>query len=73
MALKETDFILAARAIGASPWQMVMRHLLPNSIGPIIVAATLAVPAAILSGSALSFIGLGARRRMPSWQQSGES
>ena len=59
LALKERDFIMAAHAIGVPPWQMIARHLLPNSMGPIIVAATLAIPAAILSESALSFIGLG--------------
>lgn len=58
-SLKERDFVLAARAIGVSSWQMVTRHLLPNAMAPIIVAATLAIPAAILSESALSFIGLG--------------
>lgn len=59
LALKARDFIMAAQAIGVSPWQMVTRHLLPNAMAPIIVAATLAIPAAILSESALSFIGLG--------------
>ncbi|MCZ7543155.1 MAG: ABC transporter permease [Anaerolineae bacterium] len=59
LALKERDFVLAAHAIGVTPRQMVMRHLLPNAMAPIIVAATLAIPAAILSESALSFIGLG--------------
>jgi peptide/nickel transport system permease protein len=59
LALKERDFVLAARAIGVSPWHMIAQHLLPNAMGPIIVAATLAIPAAILSESALSFIGLG--------------
>ncbi|MBN1284023.1 MAG: ABC transporter permease [Anaerolineae bacterium] len=59
LSLKERDFVLAARAMGVSPWRMVTRHLLPNAMAPIIVAATLAIPAAILSESALSFIGLG--------------
>lgn len=59
MALKERDFILAARAIGVTPRHMIFYHLLPNALAPIVVAATLALPAAILSESALSFIGLG--------------
>ncbi len=59
LSLKERDFVLAAHAIGVPPWRMVTRYLLPNAMAPIIVAATLAIPAAILSESALSFIGLG--------------
>lgn len=59
LSLKERDFVLAARALGVSPRRLVLRHLLPNAIAPLIVASTLAVPTAILSESALSFIGLG--------------
>jgi peptide/nickel transport system permease protein len=59
LSLKERDFILAARSIGVPSWRMITRHLLPNAMAPIIVAATLAIPSAILSESALSFIGLG--------------
>ncbi len=59
LSLKERDFVMAAQALGASPWRMMLSHLLPNAIAPVIVAATLAIPAAILSESALSFIGLG--------------
>ncbi|MBZ0305133.1 MAG: ABC transporter permease [Anaerolineae bacterium] len=59
ISLKERDFIVAARSIGASPQRIMLSHLLPNSLGSIVVSATLAVPAAILSESALSFIGLG--------------
>jgi peptide/nickel transport system permease protein len=59
LALRERDFVMAARAIGVSPAEMIWRHLLPNAAAPIVVAATLAIPAAILSESALSFVGLG--------------
>ena len=59
LALKEREFIISARAIGATPRHIVLRHLLPNALAPILVAATLAIPTAILSESALSFIGLG--------------
>jgi peptide/nickel transport system permease protein len=59
LSLKQREFILAAQAIGASPWGLISRHLLPNAIAPVVVAATLAVPAAILGESALSFVGLG--------------
>ncbi|NWG15262.1 MAG: ABC transporter permease [Chloroflexi bacterium] len=59
LSLKERDFVMAARAIGVSPWRMITTHLMPNALAPVIVAATLAVPSAILSESALSFLGLG--------------
>ncbi len=59
ISLKEREFVTAARSIGASPQRIMLAHLLPNSLGSIVVSATLAVPAAILSESALSFIGLG--------------
>ncbi len=59
LGLKERDFILAAQALGASPWRLIVSHLLPNAVAPVLVAATLAIPTAILSESALSFIGLG--------------
>jgi peptide/nickel transport system permease protein len=59
MALKERDFLMAARAIGTGPGRTILYHLLPNALAPIVVAATLVVPSAILSESALSYIGLG--------------
>ncbi len=59
MALKEREFIEAARAVGASNFRIVVTHLLPNAIGPIIVALTLAVIAAVVGESTLSFFGLG--------------
>ena len=59
LALKERDYVLAARAVGVQPRRMILSHLLPNALAPIVVAATLVVPSAILSESALSYIGLG--------------
>lgn len=59
LALKERDYVLAAKAVGAQPQRMILLHMLPNALAPIVVAATLVVPSAILSESALSYIGLG--------------
>ncbi len=59
LALKERDFVIASMSVGASPRRIILAHLLPNALAPIIVAATLVVPSAILSESALSYIGLG--------------
>jgi len=59
LALKERDYVLAARSVGATPQRLILQHMLPNALAPIVVAATLVVPSAILSESALSYIGLG--------------
>jgi peptide/nickel transport system permease protein len=59
LSLREQEFIEAARAMGASDFRIVLRHLLPNVTGPVIVAATIAVAGAILTEAALSFLGLG--------------
>ncbi|MFM8416842.1 MAG: ABC transporter permease, partial [Actinomycetota bacterium] len=59
LALREREFIEAARAVGASRWYIVRRHLLPNSIGPIMVALTFSVVSAIISESTLAFFGYG--------------
>jgi len=67
LSLRALDFIEATRALGASNRRIILRHLLPNSFAPIIVAATLSVGAFIISESALSFLGLGIRDPMPSW------
>lgn len=69
LALKEKEFIEAARMIGASDIQIIARHLLPNSLGPIVVAITLNIPNLILLESVLSFIGLGVPPPFPSWGQ----
>lgn len=67
LSLREQEFTEAARAIGESPWRIMMIHLLPNSMAPVIVASTLAVSGNILFEAALSFLGLGVRQPTPSW------
>ena len=67
LSLKEQEFILAAHTIGASRWRILMRHLIPNCVGPIIITATLAIPEAIFTEAFLSFIGLGVSAPKASW------
>jgi oligopeptide transport system permease protein len=67
LSLKETEFVEAARAIGVSDRNILVRHLLPNGIGPIIVAITLGVPAAILAEATLAYIGVGVQDPRASW------
>ena len=67
LSLKAQPFMEAARAIGVPLRTTFLRHLLPNLVGPIVVYATLTVPAAILSESFLSFLGIGVREPLPSW------
>jgi len=67
LALKERDYVLAARALGVPQRRIIAYHLLPNALTPIIVAVTLGVPQYILLESTLSFIGIGAPPPMPSW------
>jgi len=67
LTLKEQEFIIAARSIGTPALGIVLRHLLPNAVGPIIVAATLGVGAAIRSESGLSYLGLGLQPPTASW------
>jgi len=67
LILRGQDFVEAARALGASETRLILRHLLPNSLAPVIVAASLAVGGAILGESALSFLGLGIAPPTPSW------
>ena len=67
LSLKETEFVEAARAIGVSDRGIVTRHLLPNGIGPVIVAVTLGIPGAILAEATLAFIGVGVQSPRASW------
>jgi peptide/nickel transport system permease protein len=67
LTLKERDFVLAARAIGASDFRIIFRHILPNALSPVFVSATLGVAGAILTESGLSFLGLGVQPPDPSW------
>ncbi len=67
LRMREMEFTRAARAIGANGTRVVLRHLLPNALGPIIVAGTLGVGSNILMEAWLSFLGVGARPPLPSW------
>ncbi len=67
LSIKEQEFVEAARAMGASDWRIIVRHILPNCTAPIIVEATLGVAHAILSAASLSFIGLGIQPPYPEW------
>src|SRR5499433_4290892 len=69
LALREKDFVEAARAMGASPMRTILRHLLPNTFSSIIVMSTLQVAQAILQEAALSFLGVGSGRAYPTWGQ----
>lgn len=59
LSLNETDFVTAARSIGASPWRVVIQHMLPNTLGPVIVAVVFGIPLAIFAEAALGFVGIG--------------
>jgi peptide/nickel transport system permease protein len=67
LSIKHDDYVLAARAIGATDAEIIFRHVLPNAINPVIVQAALGVGFAIITESSLSFIGLGAQPPTPSW------
>jgi peptide/nickel transport system permease protein len=66
-SLKQRDFVLAARSIGASDFRISVRHILPSAMASVLVAATLGVAGAILTESALSFLGIGVQPPTPSW------
>jgi peptide/nickel transport system permease protein len=66
-ALREKEFVEAARALGASRIRLMVRHILPNALGPVIVAGTIDVAAAIIAESTLSFLGLGFPPDIPTW------
>ncbi len=66
-SLREKEFVEAARALGASRMRLVVRHILPNALGPVIVAATIDIAAAIIAESTLSFLGLGFPPDIPTW------
>ena len=67
ISLKEREFVLAARATGTPAWQIIFQHIMPNSIAPIIVSATLGVANAILSEAYISFLGLGVQAPTATW------
>jgi peptide/nickel transport system permease protein len=67
LALREMPFVEAAKAVGMSEWAIAVRHVLPNTIAPLIVVATAQLGSAILTEAALSFLGLGIPEPHPSW------
>jgi oligopeptide transport system permease protein len=67
LLLKELEFVQAATALGATPWRIILRHLIPNTLGPIIVTLTLTIPTAIFAEAFLSFLGLGIQAPVASW------
>lgn len=67
LVLREMEYAVAARAMGASSWRIMLRHMLPNAIAPTIVLASLGIAGAILAESTLSFLGLGVKIPNPSW------
>lgn len=67
LSVKETDFVLAARATGVTPLRIMFRHMLPNVLAPIVVAATLGMSYAILAEASLSFLGAGVQPPTPTW------
>lgn len=67
LALKEREYVLASRSIGATPRRVIIRHILPNVVSPVMVAATLGVAEAIITESVLSFLGLGFPPDFPTW------
>ena len=67
LSLKEREFVVWSQAIGASGFRIVWRHILPNAMAPVLVAMTLGIPAAILTESGLSFLGLGVQPPFATW------
>jgi oligopeptide transport system permease protein len=67
ISLKNQEFILAARATGVTTWKIVARHLIPNTLGPVVVYATLTIPSVMLLEAFLSFLGLGVQAPLASW------
>jgi peptide/nickel transport system permease protein len=67
LSLREKEFVEAARSLGAPAFRQVVRHILPNAVGPVIVAGTIDVAAAIIAESSLSFLGLGFPPDIPTW------
>ena len=69
LSLRGQDFVIAAVAVGVPTRRIIFRHILPNVVGPVVVAATLGLAGAILTESSLSFLGLGVQQPTPSWGQ----
>lgn len=67
LSLKEQEYVVAAKSLGAKDWRIVLKHILPNALAPIIVQATVSVSYAILGEAGLSFLGLGVKAITPTW------
>lgn len=67
LVIKESDYVQVARALGAGSLHIMRRHLLPNSLGPLLVMVTLGIPRAVFAEAGLSFLGLGVNEPIPSW------
>lgn len=67
LSIKQSEYIQAARALGASDFRIIVRHLAPNMIAPVVIYTTLYIPSAILWAAALSFLGLGVQPPLPEW------
>lgn len=67
LSLKETDFVTAAKVTGAGSWRIMLRHILPNSLSPIIIGFSIGIAGTIMAESGLSFLGIGIRPPTPSW------
>ncbi len=67
LAIKESEYVTAARALGARPWRVLLRSILPNAAAPLVVQGTLGIAGAIVEAAALGFLGLGAQPPTPEW------
>jgi ABC-type dipeptide/oligopeptide/nickel transport system permease subunit len=67
LSIKEKEYVEAANAAGSSPFKIILKHLLPNALGPVIVTLTFGIPAAIFTEAVLDFLGVGLRPPQPSW------
>jgi oligopeptide transport system permease protein len=67
LSIKEKEYVEAAKMTGSPPFKLIVKHLMPNSLGPVIVTLTFGIPAAIFTEAALSFLGIGIRPPEPSW------
>ena len=69
LSVRESEYVEAARSVGASRWRIVTRHILPNSLTPVLIWAAVSVPGAIIAQAALSFLGVGLKPGTPDWGQ----
>src|ERR1039458_7511634 len=72
LSIKETEYIAAARSLGAGPWRIMCIDILPNLLGPVLVLATLSIPSAVIFEATLSFLGVGVQPPAASWGRSEE-